>query len=104
MGDHFIRIRTNVIAFQAMKVRRFIVRAEIFVVSAVRESAMHVRSELLEVVAHQLIESLVPGGMLNETRFVTKRVEAIFPNAVEVTLMVAIAAVRKVAVLIKAEL
>lgn len=99
-----IGVGANVVALEAMKMRRLIVRSEILIVSAILITAVHVRPELFEIVAHQLIEALVAGCVLNETCLVAERVKAIFSTAMEMGLMIAISAVGKVAILIKSKL
>jgi hypothetical protein len=104
MGNDFICVGANVIALETVKVRRFVMRPNILVIGAVLIAAVHVRPKLLKVVAHQLVESFVSSGMLNKSRFITKAVEAIFSTAMEVALVVSIAAAWEVAVLVEAKL
>lgn len=79
-------------------------RAEVFVVSTVLVTAMHVRSELLKVVAHQLIETLMSSCVLHKASLIAEAVEAIFATAVKMRLVVSVAAVWEVAILIESKL
>lgn len=104
VGHNFVGVGADVIAFETVKVGGFIVRPEVLIVRAVLVTTVHVRSELLEIVAHQLIETFVSSCVLDEARLVTEAVKAVFATAMKVGLMVAVTAVGEVAVLIEAEL
>lgn len=66
-------------------------------------AAIHVGTELLEITSHQLVKALVSGRVLHEPCLIAEAVEAIISEAVEVALVIPVAACRKLAVLVKAE-
>lgn len=66
-------------------------------------SAVHVGAELLEITAHQLVQALVSGGVLDEPRLVAEAVEAIIAQAMKVALVVAIPAHHELTVLVEAK-
>lgn len=73
MSDHFIRVCANEVAFQTVKMRRFVLhRPERRCVCALSPAARHIGPILLEITTHQGIQSLVPRGMLHKTSFVAE--------------------------------
>jgi hypothetical protein len=70
-------------------------------VGTVGPPARHVGAVLLEVSTHQSVESLVARGVLDEPRLVAEAVPAILPLAVEVRLVLSVAAVLVLAVLVE---
>jgi len=104
MRDHFVRVRANEVAFQTVKVRCLVLhRSEGRRVRALSPAAGYVGTILLEITAHQGVQPLVPRGMLHEAGLVAKRVTAILAHAVEVSLMLSVAAVRVPAVFVESE-
>lgn len=71
---------------------------------AARVPTVHVGPELQEVAAHQLVEPFMPGRVLDKARLITEAVVTIVAQAVKVALVVSVAAHRKLAVLVEAEL
>lgn len=104
MGDYLVRVRANKIALQTMKVRRLVLhRSERRRVRALSSAARHIGAILLEVATHQGVQALVSCGMLHETRFVAERIAAVLAHAVEVSLMLSVAAMRIPAILVEPE-
>lgn len=104
MSDHLVRVRANKLAFQAVKVRRFVLhRAEGRRVRALRPAAWHVGPVLLEVASHQGIQPFVPRGVLHEASLVAEGVTAVLTHTMEVSLMLSIAAMRISAVFVESE-
>lgn len=102
--DHLVRVRADEVALQAMKMRRFVLhRAQRGGVRALGPTAGHVRSVLLKIAAHQGVQSLVSGGVLNETRLVAERVAAVLSHAMEMGLMFPVTAMGVPAVLVESE-
>lgn len=104
VGDHFVRVRANEVALEAMEVGRLVLhRAQRGRVRALCPPARHVRSVLLEVATHQGVEALVSRRVLDETSFVAERVAAVLTHAVEMRLMLPVTAVGIPAVLVESE-
>lgn len=104
MGDDLVGVGTDEIALETVKVRGLVLhRAEARRVRALSSSARHVRAVLLKISAHQSVQALVSRRVLNETGLVAKRVSAVLSHAVEMRLMLAIAAVRVATVLVEAK-
>lgn len=104
VGDHLVRVCANEIALETMEVGRLVLhRAQRGRVRALRPAARHVCPVLLEIAAHQGVETLVPRRVLNETRLVAERVAAVLTHAVEVRLMLPVTAVGIPAVLVESE-
>lgn len=60
-----------------------------------------VRPILLKIAAHESVQTLMAGRMLNESSLVAKRVATIFAHAVEMGLVFSVAAVRVFTVLVE---
>lgn len=104
MGDHLVRVRADEVAFQTVKVRRFVLhRPEGRRVRALSPAARHIGPVLLEVTSHQGVQSLVSRGVLHEASFVAERVTAVLAHTVEMSLMLSIAAMRISAVFVESE-
>ena len=70
-------------------------------VDAIGSAAVDVGPELLEVAAHQGVETLVARRVLHEARLVAETVAAVDAHAVEVRLVLPVAAVGVLAVLVE---
>lgn len=121
MRHHLIRIGTDEVAFETMKVRSFILRracnrgkfywrwyrlkriklTQIRGIRAIRSTASDVSPVLLKIATHQRIESFVSRCMLNESRFIAKTIPAILPLTMEVRLVFPVPAMLILAVLVK---
>lgn len=104
VGDHFVRVRANEVALEAMEVGRLVLhRAQRRRVRALCPPTRHVRSVLLEIATHQGVETLVSRRVLDETSFVAERVPAVLTHAVEMRLMFPVTAVGIPAILVESE-
>lgn len=70
-------------------------------VDAVGSAAVDVGPELLEVATHQGVKALVASRVLHEARLVAETVAAVNAHAVEVRLVLPVAAVGVLAVLVE---
>lgn len=104
MGDHLVRVRANEVALKTVKMRRLVLhRTKGRRVRALSPAAGHVGPVLLEITAHQGIQSLVPRGMLHEASFVAERVAAVLTHAVKMCLMLSVTAMRVPAVFVESK-
>lgn len=104
VGDHFVRVRANEVALEAMEVGRLVLhRAQRGRVRALRPPTRHVGPVLLEIATHQGVEPLVSRRVLDETSFVAERVATVLTHAVEMRLVFPVTAVGIPAVLVESE-
>lgn len=104
MSHHFVGVRADEVALQTVEVRCLVLhRPQRRRVRALGPSAGHVRPVLLEIATHQGVQTLVPRCVLHETRLVAERVAAVLSHAVEVGLVLPVAAVRVPAVFVEPE-
>lgn len=104
VSDYLVGVRAHEVAFQTMEVGSLVLhRAQRRRVRALRSSARYIRSVLLKVAAHQGVQSFVASSVLYEAGFVAERVSAVLTHAVEVRLVLPVAAVGIPAVFVEAE-
>lgn len=102
MSDHLICVCADEVTLQTMKMWRLVLHwSEGRCIRALSPPTRHVGPILLEITPHQGIQSLVPRGMLYKTSFVAERITTILTHAVEVCLMLSVAAMMIPAVLVE---
>ena len=104
---HLVRVRADEIALDAVEVRRLVRGAPrpglplLLLIRTARPVARHVGPVLRKVPTHERVQALVPRRVLHEARLVAERVTAIAARAMEVGLVLPVAAVRVPAVLVE---
>jgi len=104
VGHHLVGVCAHEVAFLAVEVRRLILLpANHRRVDTIWPAAGHVGPVLGEVSPHEGVQTVVPSRVLHEAGLVAEGVAAVLPHAVEVRLVLAVAAVRVLAVLVEPE-